>query len=110
MAGSAELFEGVDLEFEDVKCGQAIHSADMARTSWSPWARQDAQADRTSGKKSDIKLDPSTPLECSGCVPSKMTRARMGKGSGEVAAAQLDLLHIDLIIDGSRVSEYSALW
>ncbi len=108
MAGSAELFEGVDLEFEDVKpAGKPSIQQIWHERLGHPGRDKTRKLIELLGKKSDIKLDPSTPLECSGCVQSKMTRARMGKGSGEVAAAPLDLLHIDLIIDGSRVSEYT---
>ena len=52
-------------------------------------------------------LDPDTALICEQCIRSKSTAARMGRGSGETAAGPLDLIHIDLIIDSSRVTEYT---
>ena len=43
------------------------------------------------------------------CIRSKSTVARMGKGSGNRACAPLDLIHVDLIINASHVTEHTCM-
>ncbi|SOV06118.1 uncharacterized protein UDID_19409 [Ustilago sp. UG-2017a] len=56
-----------------------------------------------------VALDPNTALTCELCMQSKSMVARMGQGSGERATGPLDLIHIDLIIDSSHVTEYTCI-
>ena len=108
MATSAPLFEGVDEEFEHIKNEPKVSKQQLWHERLGHPRRDKAKAITSKLKdKHTMKLDPNTALTCEQCVRSKSTSARMGKGSGERAVGPLDLIHVDLIIDSSHVTEYT---
>ncbi|SOV06076.1 uncharacterized protein UDID_19263 [Ustilago sp. UG-2017a] len=108
MTTSTPLFEGVDEEFELADRRPKISTRQLWHERLGHPGRDKSRAivDRLKGKPV-AALDPDTALICEQCIRSKSTAARMGRGSGETAAGPLDLIHIDLIIDSSRVTEYT---
>ncbi|SYW81311.1 uncharacterized protein UHO2_07390 [Ustilago hordei] len=108
MATSAPLFEGVDEEFEHIENEPKVSKQQLWHERLGHPGRDKAKAITSKLKdKHTMKLDPNTALTCEQCVRSKSTSARMGKGSGKRAVGPLDLIHVDLIIDSSHVTEYT---
>ncbi|SOV06659.1 uncharacterized protein UDID_17560 [Ustilago sp. UG-2017a] len=108
MATSAPLFEGVDEEFEHIKNEPKVSKQRLWHEHPGHPGRDKTKAITSKLKdKYTMKLDPNTALTCEQCLRSKSTSARMGKGSGERAIGPLDLIHVDLIIDLSHVTEYT---
>ena len=108
MATSAPLFEGVDEEFEHIKNEPKVSKQQLWHERLGHPGRDKTKAITSKLKdKHTMKLDPNTTLTCEQCLRSKSTSARMGKGSGERAVGPLDLIHVDLIIDSSHVTEYT---
>ncbi|SOV02711.1 uncharacterized protein UDID_18007 [Ustilago sp. UG-2017a] len=108
MTTSTPLFEGVDEEFELADRRPKISTRQLWHERLGHPGRDKSRAivDRLKGEPV-AALDPDTALICEQCIRSKSTAAQMGRGSGETAAGPLDLIHIDLIIDSSRVTEYT---
>ncbi|SOV04878.1 uncharacterized protein UDID_17223 [Ustilago sp. UG-2017a] len=108
MTTSTPLFEGVDEEFELADRRPKISTRQLWHERLGHPGRDKSRAivDRLKGEPV-AALDPDTALICEQCIRSKSTAARMGRGSGKTAAGPLDLIHIDLIIDSSRVTEYT---
>ena len=108
MTTSTPLFEGVDEEFELADRRPKISTRQLWHERLGHPGRDKSRAivDKLKGEPV-AALDPDTALICEQCIRSKSTAARMGRGSGETAAGPLDLIHIDLIIDSSRVTEYT---
>ncbi|SOV04489.1 uncharacterized protein UDID_17101 [Ustilago sp. UG-2017a] len=110
MATSAPLFEGVDEEFEHIKNEPKVSKQRLWHERLGHPGRDKTKAITSKLKdKHTMKLDPNTALTCEQCLRSKSTSARMGKGSGERAVGPLDLIHVDLIIDSSHVTEYTCM-
>ncbi|SOV09374.1 uncharacterized protein UDID_18568 [Ustilago sp. UG-2017a] len=108
MATSAPLFEGVDEEFEHIKNEPKVSKQQLWHERLGHPGRDKTKAITSKLKdKHTMKLDPNTTLTCEQCLRSKSTSARMGKGSSERAVGPLDLIHVDLIIDSSHVTEYT---
>ncbi|SYW86587.1 uncharacterized protein UHO2_04084 [Ustilago hordei] len=108
MATSAPLFEGVDEEFEHIKNEPKVSKQQLWHERLGHPGRDKAKVITSKLKdKHTMKLDPNTTLTCEQCIRSKSTSARMGKGSGERAIGPLNLIHINLIIDLSHVTEYT---
>ncbi|SOV07527.1 uncharacterized protein UDID_19208 [Ustilago sp. UG-2017a] len=108
MATSAPLFEGVDEEFKHIKNEPKVSKQQLWHEHLGHPGRDKTKAITSKLKdKHTMKLDPNTTLTCEQCLRSKSTSARMGKGSGERAVGPLDLIHVDLIIDSSHVTEYT---
>ncbi|SOV05388.1 uncharacterized protein UDID_18403 [Ustilago sp. UG-2017a] len=108
MATSAPLFEGVDEEFKHIKNEPKVSKQQLWHECLGHPGRDKTKAITSKLKdKHTMKLDPNTALTCEQCLRSKSTSARMGKGSGERAVGPLDLIHVDLIIDSSHVTEYT---
>ncbi|SOV08507.1 uncharacterized protein UDID_17414 [Ustilago sp. UG-2017a] len=108
MTISTPLFEGVDEEFELANRRPKISTKQLWHERLGHPGRDKSRAivDKLKGEPV-IALDPDTALTCEQCIQSKSTVAQMGRGSGERAARPLDLIHIDLIIDSSHVTEYT---
>ncbi|SOV05421.1 uncharacterized protein UDID_18419 [Ustilago sp. UG-2017a] len=108
MTTSTPLFEGVDEEFELANRRPKISTRQLWHKHLGHPGRDKSRAivDKLKGEPV-AALDPDTALICEQCIRSKSTAARMGRGSGKTAAGPLDLIHIDLIIDSSRVTEYT---
>ncbi|SOV01642.1 uncharacterized protein UDID_18154 [Ustilago sp. UG-2017a] len=108
MTTSTPLFEGVDEEFELADRRPKISTRQLWHKRLGHPGRDKSRAivDKLKGEPV-AALDPDTALICEQCIRSKSTAARMGRGSGETAVGPLDLIHIDLIIDSSRVTEYT---
>ncbi|SPC65169.1 related to retrotransposon protein [Ustilago sp. UG-2017b] len=108
MTISTPLFEGVDEEFELANRRPKISTKQLWHEHLGHPGRDKSRAivDKLKGE-SVIALDPDTALTCEQCIQSKSTVAWMGRGSGERAAGPLDLIHIDLTIDSSHVTEYT---
>ncbi|SOV07252.1 uncharacterized protein UDID_18754 [Ustilago sp. UG-2017a] len=108
MTISTPLFEGVDEEFELANRRPKISTKQLWHERLGHPGRDKSRAiiDKLKGEPV-IALDPDTALTCEQCIQSKSTVARMGQGSSERAARPLDLIHIDLIIDSSHVTEYT---
>ncbi|SOV02936.1 uncharacterized protein UDID_18083 [Ustilago sp. UG-2017a] len=108
MTTSTPLFEGVDEEFELADRRPKISTRQLWHERLGHPGRDKSRAivDRLKGEPV-AALDPDTALICEQCIRSKSMAARMGRGSGETAAGPLDLIHINLIIDSSRVTEYT---
>ncbi|SOV04531.1 uncharacterized protein UDID_17116 [Ustilago sp. UG-2017a] len=110
MATSAPLFEGVDEEFEHIKNEPKVSKQQLWHERLGHPGRDKTKVITSKLKdKHTMKLDPNTTLTCEQCLRSKSTSAWMGKGSGERAVGPLDLIHIDLIIDSSHVTEYTCM-
>ncbi|SOV07964.1 uncharacterized protein UDID_17246 [Ustilago sp. UG-2017a] len=108
MATSAPVFEGVDEEFEHIKNEPKVSKQRLWHERLGHPGRDKTKAITSKLKdKHTMKLDPNTALTCEQCLRSKSTSAWMGKGSGERAIGPLDLIHVDLIIDSSHVTEYT---
>ncbi|SPC61042.1 uncharacterized protein UHOD_11226 [Ustilago sp. UG-2017b] len=110
MTISTLLFEGVDEEFELANRRPKISTKQLWHERLGHPGRDKSRAivDKLKGE-SIIALDPDTALTCEQCIQSKSTVAQMGQGSGERAAGPLDLIHIDLTIDSSHVTEYTCM-
>ncbi|SOV04383.1 uncharacterized protein UDID_17076 [Ustilago sp. UG-2017a] len=108
MTISTPLFEGVDEEFELANRRPKISTKQLWHERLGHPGRDKSRVivDKLKGEPV-IALDPDTALTCEQCIQSKSTVARMGQGSSERAARPLDLIHIDLIIDSSHVTEYT---
>ncbi|SOV03502.1 uncharacterized protein UDID_18691 [Ustilago sp. UG-2017a] len=108
MTTSTPLFEGVDEEFELADRRPKISTRQLWHERLGHPGRDKSRAivDKLKGEPV-AALDPDTALICEQCIRSKSTATRMGRGSGETAAGPLDLIHINLIIDSSRVTEYT---
>ncbi|SOV04525.1 uncharacterized protein UDID_17111 [Ustilago sp. UG-2017a] len=99
MTISTPLFEGVDEEFELANQRPKISTKQLWHERLGHPGRDKSRAivDKLKGEPV-IALDPDMALTCEQCIQSKSTVARMGP---------LDLIHIDLIIDSSHVTEYT---
>ena len=108
MTISTPLFEGVDEEFELANRRPKISTKQLWHERLGHPGRDKSRAiiDKLKGEPV-IALDPDTALTCEQCIQSKSTVTQMGRGSGERAVRPLDLIHIDLIIDSSHVTEYT---
>ncbi|SYW86759.1 uncharacterized protein UHO2_05383 [Ustilago hordei] len=108
MTTSTPLFEGVDEEFELADRRPKISTRQLWHERLGHPGRDKSRVivDKLKGEPV-AALDPDTALICEQCIWSKSTAARMGRGSGETAVGPLDLIHIDLIIDSSHVTEYT---
>ncbi|SYW76942.1 uncharacterized protein UHO2_05659 [Ustilago hordei] len=108
MTTSTPLFEGVDEEFELANRRPKISTRQLWHEHLGHPGRDKSRviADKLKGKPV-AALDPDTALTCEQCMWSKSTATRMGQGSSETAMGPLDLIHIDLIIDSSHVTEYT---
>ncbi|SYW81521.1 uncharacterized protein UHO2_00045 [Ustilago hordei] len=110
MATSAPLFEGVDEEFEHIKNEPKVSKQQLWHEHLGHPGRDKTKAITSKLKdKHTMKLDPNTALTCEQCLRSKSTSARMGKGSSKRAIGPLDLIHVNLIIDSSHVTEYTCM-
>ncbi|SOV07074.1 uncharacterized protein UDID_18712 [Ustilago sp. UG-2017a] len=108
MATSAPLFEGVDEEFKHIKNEPKVSKQQLWHEHLGHPGRDKTKAITSKLKdKHTMKLDPNTALTCEQCLRSKSTSTRMGKGSSERAVGPLDLIHVNLIIDSSHVTEYT---
>ena len=110
MAASTPLFEGVDEEFKPAKQRVKISTKQLWHERLGHPGRDKSRAiiEKLKGEPV-VALDPNTALTCEPCMQSKSMVARMGQGSGERATGPLDLIHIDLIIDSSHVTEYTCI-
>ncbi|SOV01626.1 uncharacterized protein UDID_18144 [Ustilago sp. UG-2017a] len=108
MTTSTLLFEGVDEEFELTNQRPKISTKQLWHEHLGHPGRDKSRVivDKLKGEPV-VALDPDTALTCEQCIQSKSTVTRMGQGSGKRAAGPLDLIHIDLIIDSSHVTEYT---
>ncbi|SPC62924.1 uncharacterized protein UHOD_11880 [Ustilago sp. UG-2017b] len=108
MATSSPLFEGVDEEFEHIKNEPKVSKQQLWHERLGHPGRDKAKAITSKLKdKHTMELDPNTTLTCEQCIRSKSTSAWMGQGSSERAVGPLDLIHVDLIIDSSHMTEYT---
>ncbi|SOV02022.1 uncharacterized protein UDID_18936 [Ustilago sp. UG-2017a] len=110
MAASTPLFEGVDEEFEPAKQRVKFSTKQLWHERLGHPGRDKLRLiiEKLKGEPV-VALDPNTALTCEPCMQSKSTVARMGQGSGERATGPLDLIHIDLIIDSSHITEYTCI-
>ncbi|SOV08056.1 uncharacterized protein UDID_17272 [Ustilago sp. UG-2017a] len=108
MAASTPLFEGVDKEFELAEWRTKVSTKQLWHERLGHPGRDKSRAiiNKLRGEPVEA-LDPNTALTCEPCIQSKSMVARMGQGSG--SAGPLDLIHIDLIIDSSYVTEYTCI-
>ncbi|KAJ1044892.1 hypothetical protein NDA10_002651 [Ustilago hordei] len=108
MTTSTPLFEGIDEEFELVNQRQKISTRQLWHEHLGHPGRDKSRViiDKLKGEPV-AALDPDTALTCEQCIQSKSMVAQMGQGSGKTAAGPLDLIHINLIIDSSHVTEYT---
>ena len=108
LVASPDLFMGVEENFASAERKPKLTATEL-------WHERLGHPGRDKTRKllqllkneRDIKLDAETPTNCAGCIQAKSTKARHGAGSGERADAPLDLVHIDLIIDSSRETEFT---
>ncbi len=82
MAGSAELFEGVDLEFEDVKPAGKPSNQQICTNVLVTLGATSRASDRTIGQEVGHQVGSKHFLwSCSGCVQSKMTGHAWERGA-----------------------------
>ena len=110
MTTSTPLFEGVDEEFEHIENELKISKQQLWHEQLGHPGQDKSKAIISKLKdKHIVDLDPDTALKCEQCIQSKSTVAQMGQGSGKRATGPLDLIHIDLIIDLSHMTEYTCM-
>ncbi|SYW81640.1 uncharacterized protein UHO2_00163 [Ustilago hordei] len=110
MTASTLLLEGVDEEFGLAEWKTKVSTKQLWHEQLGHPGQDKSRAiiNKLRGEPVEA-LDPNTALTCEPCIQSKSMVARMGQGSGERAAGPLDLVHIDLIIDSSHVTEYTCI-
>ncbi|CCF49740.1 conserved uncharacterized protein (C-terminal fragment), partial [Ustilago hordei] len=110
MTTSAQPFEGVDKEFEPIVKKHTISTQQLWHECLGHPGRDKAKAIiKKIGGNIQKDLDPDTALTCEQCIQSKSMATRMGQGSGERAAAPLNLIHIDLIIDALHATKHTCI-
>ncbi|SAM80015.1 related to retrotransposon protein [Ustilago bromivora] len=107
MITSTPLLDSVDEEFEQSKSELKISKQQLWHEHFGHPGRDKSKAitDKLKGKPI-VELDPDIALTCEQCIQSKSTGTWMGQGSDERATRPLDLIHINLFIDSSHVTEY----
>ncbi|SAM70236.1 related to retrotransposon protein [Ustilago bromivora] len=110
MTASTQPFEGIDEEFELTEKKPETSTQQLWHEHLGHPGRDKARAIiKKLGNKLMTEVDPDTALTCKQCIQSKSTVAQMGQGSRERAATHLDLVHIDLILDTSYVTEHTCI-
>ena len=110
MTTSAQLLNDVDEEFEPITKRTTLSIQQLWHEHLGHPGRDKAKSIiKKMGSTTQMDMDPDTALTCEQCIQSKSTAARMKQGSGKRAAAPLDLVHIDLIIDASHVTKHTCI-